>query len=149
MLALLSCSPQKKLNRLIAKQERLIDKYPDLVKARDTVFTFDTIIKEKPVVKFKPYRVIENKWDTIYKDKTKFIYKVGKDSAGGLTLEGEIQCPPDTVYKEGAIIERTVYKEVPKMNFFQKIFYWLGLLVALAFGLYFGGKLLLKQIKPF
>lgn len=126
-LALFSCSPQKKLNRAIKKQEKLLAKYPELIQKRDTVFLYDTIIKPKEVIRtdkiFIPKDSIVH--DTIIQDNTKIVYRVSRD-----TLEIQVECPPDTVFQESKVITNTVHKEVNKMSGFQKGFFWFGIVAA-------------------
>ena len=123
---LFSCSPQKRMNRLINKFPHLTETTIDTIRIIDTfvVEKFDTtlvnnFIKQDCVIVINNERLkISYKYDTITE---KIIHSV--------------KLPNDTIYKEKIIpieVEKVVYKELTWWEQYQTIIYvLLGLFVLL------------------
>ena len=123
---LFSCSPQKRMNRLIKKFPHLTETTIDTIRIIDTfvIQQYDTtiinnVIKQDCVILINNERVkISYKWDTI---KEQIIHSV--------------KLPNDTIYQEKIIpieVEKVVYKELTWWEQYQTIIYvLLGLFVLL------------------
>jgi hypothetical protein len=120
LLLLSSCTPQRRL-------ERLLKKHPELTNV-DSVVIRDTIRIIVPKVRIDTVVNIEELWDTIYLEKDQLAVKVWRDRYNKVYIQG--QC--DTVFVE-KIIDRKVpvkiYEETP---LWKKVFYWI-LAIIIAF----------------
>ena len=120
LLLLSSCTPQRRL-------ERLLKKHPELTHV-DSVIIRDTIRITVPKVRIDTVVEIEELWDTIYLEKDQLTVKVWRDRYNKIYIQG--QC--DTVFVE-KIIDRKVpvkiYEETP---IWKKVFYWI-LAIIIAF----------------
>jgi len=120
LLLLSSCTPQRRL-------ERLLKKHPELTHV-DSVIIRDTIRITVPKVRIDTVVEIEELWDTIYLEKDQLTVKVWRDRYNKVYIQG--QC--DTVFVE-KIIDRKVpvkiYEETP---LWKKVFYWI-LAIIIAF----------------
>lgn len=108
LIIIVSCSPQKRLNRLI-------DKHPSLVES-DTVFVKYTIITKEVKSDTAFFYLIDSIIVTNEKLEIKYIKK--NDT---IYLSGK--CKSDTIYYTNEVlVEKVVYKEAKKkVSFWNKI----------------------------
>lgn len=117
VILLVSCSPQKRMNRLIKKFPHLTESKIDTIRIIDTfvIQQYDTtlinnVIKQDCVIVINNERVkISYKYDTI---KEQIIHS--------------IKLPNDTIYKEKIIpieVEKVVYKELDWWEKYQSLIY--------------------------
>lgn len=117
VILLVSCSPQKRMNRLIKKFPHLTETKIDTIRLIDTfvIQQYDTtlinnVIKQDCVIVINNERVkISYKYDTI---KEQIIHSV--------------KLPNDTIYKEKIIpieVEKVVYKEISWWEKYQSLIY--------------------------
>jgi hypothetical protein len=117
VILLVSCTPQKRMNRLIKKFPHLTETKIDTIRFIDTfvIQQYDTtlinnVIKQDCVIVINNERVkISYKYDTI---KEQIIHS--------------IKLPNDTIYKEKIIpieVEKVVYKEISWWEKYQTLIY--------------------------
>lgn len=117
VILLVSCTPQKRMNRLINKFPHLTETKIDTIRLIDTfvIQQYDTtlisnVIKQDCVIVINNERVkISYKYDTI---KEQIIHSV--------------KLPNDTIYKEKIIpieVEKVVYKELDWWEKYQSLIY--------------------------
>ena len=117
VILLVSCTPQKRMNRLIKKFPHLTETKIDTIRFIDTfvIQQYDTtlinnVIKQDCVIVINNERVkISYKYDTI---KEQIIHT--------------IKLPNDTIYKEKIIpieVEKVVYKEISWWEKYQSLIY--------------------------
>ena len=117
VILLVSCTPQKRMNRLIKKFPHLTETKIDTIRLIDTfvIQQYDTtlinnVIKQDCVIVINNERVkISYKYDTI---KEQIIHS--------------IKLPNDTIYKEKIIpieVEKVVYKELDWWEKYQSLIY--------------------------
>ncbi len=117
VILLVSCSPQKRMNRLIKKFPHLTETKIDTIRLIDTfvIQQYDTtlisnVIKQDCVIVINNERVkISYKYDTI---KEQIIHSV--------------KLPNDTIYKEKIIpieVEKVVYKEISWWEKYESLIY--------------------------
>lgn len=112
LLLVVSCSPQKRLNRLI-------DKHPELVQ-KDTINFKDTIIVPGPTANFNiPFTNFKDNIKFEEKNGIKIFYKIEHD-----TVKINVEVAIDTVYINKKIpIEKIKYitKIKTKFSLFEKL----------------------------
>jgi hypothetical protein len=117
VILLVSCTPQKRMNRLIKKFPHLTETKIDTIRFIDTfvIQQYDTtlinnVIKQDCVIVINNERIkISYKYDTI---KEQIIHS--------------IKLPNDTIYKEKIIpieVEKVVYKEISWWEKYQTLIY--------------------------
>jgi hypothetical protein len=117
VILLVSCTPQKRMNRLIKKFPHLTETKIDTIRLIDTfvIQQYDTtlisnVIKQDCVIVINNERIkISYKYDTI---KEQIIHSV--------------KLPNDTIYKEKIIpieVEKVVYKELDWWEKYQSLIY--------------------------
>ena len=117
VILLVSCTPQKRMNRLIKKFPHLTETKIDTIRFIDTfvIQQYDTtlinnVIKQDCVIVINNERIkISYKYDTI---KEQIIHS--------------IKLPNDTIYKEKIIpieVEKVVYKEISWWEKYQSLIY--------------------------
>lgn len=128
LIIIVSCSPQKRLNRLI-------DKHPSLVES-DTVFIKDTIITKEVKSDTAFFYLIDS--IIVTNEKLEIKYIKNNDT---IYLSGK--CKSDTIYYTNEVlVEKVVYKEAKKkVSFWNKIELILALLILMVVTL-FGIKIL-------
>lgn len=121
IMALTSCSPEKRARRLLKhaakdiRKAKLLDpmSVPDVEVRTDTVYLTD--IKKDTIVKFE-----ENVRDTIiFKDKTVVRYRVRTD-----TIEIEVDCPDQIVVTDSIFVPRPITTEPTTIQSLKKL-WWL------------------------
>jgi len=126
LIFLYSCSPQKKLNRLIKKHPELLEISYDTIRVRDTIY-IETSRNDTTTL-------IQKHDSTIVINNEKIYLKYFYDT---LTREiyHEVECKGDTVYYYKEIpykVEKVVFKELSWWDKYKTILYIiLGVLVAL------------------
>lgn len=128
LIIIVSCSPQKRLNRLI-------DKHPSLVES-DTVFIKDTIITKEVKSDTAFFYLIDS--IIVTNEKLEIKYIKNNDT---IYLSGK--CKSDTIYYTNEVlVEKVVYKEAKKkVSFWNRIELILALLILMVITL-FGIKIL-------
>lgn len=123
LMIIVSCSPQRRLNRLI-------DKHPSLVQ-NDTVFIKDTIITKEVKSDTAFFYLVDSIIVTNEKLEIKYIKK--NDT---IYLSGK--CKSDTIYYTNEVlVEKVVYKEVKKkVSIWNRIELILALLVLMIITLF-------------
>ena len=122
ILLLVSCSPQKRLNRLITKHPNLIQL--DTLIVRDTIviesFNYDTVT----TFKYSDTTIIVNTEKVL----ARYYYDTLRQE-----IWHEIECKEDTVfYKKLVPVEKVVYKELSFWEKYETLIYiLLGLFILL------------------
>lgn len=116
LIIIVSCSPQRRLNKLI-------DKHPSLMES-DTVFIKDTIITKEVKSDTAFFYLIDSIIVTNEKLEIKYVKK--NDT---IYLSGK--CKSDTIYYTNEVlVEKVVYKEAKKkVSFWNRVELILALLV--------------------
>ena len=119
---LISCSPQKRLNRLIDKHPNLIQL--DTIKIVDTiiVLSYDTVILNN-VVKHDTTIIVNTE-----RVLARYYYDTLRQE-----IWHEIECKNDTIYYEKLVpVDRVIYKELSFWEQYQTLIYILiGLFILL------------------
>jgi len=122
ILLLVSCSPQKRLNRLITKHPNLIQL--DTLIVRDTIviesFNYDTVT----TFKYSDTTIIVNTEKVL----ARYYYDTLRQE-----IWHEIECKEDTIFYEKLVtVEKVVYKELSFWEKYQTLIYiLLGLFILL------------------
>jgi hypothetical protein len=122
ILLLVSCSPQKRLNRLITKNPDLIQL--DTLIVRDTIviesFNYDTVTS----FKYSDTTIIVNTEKVL----ARYYYDTLRQE-----IWHEIECKEDTIFYEKLVpVEKVVYKELSFWEKYQTLIYiLLGLFILL------------------
>jgi len=126
LIFLYSCSPQKKLNRLIKKHPELVEVTFDTIKFRDTIYIQNYIHDTVNEITFHDTTIIVNNEKTF----ARYYYDTLRQE-----IYHEIKCKGDTVYYYKEIpfkVEKVVFKELSWWDKYRVIIYIvLGLLIAL------------------
>jgi hypothetical protein len=118
---MVSCSPQKKLNRLLKK-------HPELI-VKDTVNIKDTIITES--VKHDTLLNWNTLYDTAYIEKDKLRIKVVRVN-DSIFIRGE--CVGDTIYYEKQVLVDKIIQQKSEQNkWFNKLLFVLMLIFVILF----------------
>jgi len=147
LLALMSCTMEKRMDRKIRRAERKIEnltiKYPQLLQ-KDTLY--DTFNIVTPTVKYDT-SFIDKAGDTtyIYKDKLRIKYVRTGDTT---YIEGE--CKGDTIIQTVEIpIERIVVRKQTFEERFGRFFKFSWILVVIVLLLYLAVRGIFRLMKPF
>ena len=113
ILLLVSCSPQKRLNRLISKNPDLIQL--DTLIVRDTIviesFNYDTVT----TFKYSDTTIIVNTEKVL----ARYYYDTLRQE-----IWHEIECKEDTIFYEKLVpVEKVVYKELSFWEKYQTLIY--------------------------
>ena len=115
---IISCTPQKKLARLVKK-------HPELV-STETIYKSDTTITEK--IKTDSFFVSHQLTDTFTVVKDNIKYRIIKSFD---TIRINIEVPADTIIKEIPITQNVVQPIEQKRSVLKNIFYGLLLIILL------------------
>ena len=117
---LISCSPQKRLNRLITK-------YPSLVEL-DTILVRDTVVVEN--YNYDTTTLIRTHDTTVVINNEKVVLKYFYDTLRE-TIYHDVECIGDTVYTEKLItVEKAVFRELSWWEKYKEFIY-IGLVLIL------------------
>ena len=130
---LISCSPQKKLNRLITK-------YPSLVEL-DTILVRDTVVVEN--YNYDTTTLIRTHDTTVVINNEKVVLKYFYDTLRE-TIYHDVECIGDTVYTEKLItVEKAVFRELSWWEKYKEFIYIGLVLILVLFVLKKIGKIVL------
>ena len=130
---LISCSPQKRLNRLITK-------YPSLVEL-DTVLVRDTVVVEN--YNYDTTTLIRTHDTTVVINNEKVVLKYFYDTLRE-TIYHDVECIGDTVYTEKLItVEKAVFRELSWWEKYKEFIYIGLVLILVLFVLKKIGKIVL------
>ena len=117
---LISCSPQKRLNRLITK-------YPSLVEL-DTILVRDTVVVEN--YNYDTTTLIRTHDTTVVINNERVVLKYFYDTLRE-TIYHDVECIGDTVYTEKLItVEKAVFRELSWCEKYKEFIY-IGLVLLL------------------
>jgi len=117
---LISCSPQKRLNRLITK-------YPSLVEL-DTILVRDTVVVEN--YNYDTTTLIRTHDTTVVINNERVVLKYFYDTLRE-TIYHDVECIGDTVYTEKLItVEKAVFRELSWWEKYKEFIY-IGLVLLL------------------
>jgi hypothetical protein len=121
LLLFASCSPQKRLNRLL-------DKHPQLT-AKDTVMINDTIITEH--ISHDTLLNWATLYDTAYIEKERLRIKIVRHN-DSIYIKGE--CLSDTIYRQHKVyVDKIIYKKNKKDGWINRGLFFLLLIFAIAY----------------
>ena len=130
---LISCSPQKRLNRLITK-------YPSLVEL-DTILVRDTVVVEN--YNYDTTTLIRTHDTTVVINNKKVVLKYFYDTLRE-TIYHDVECIGDTVYTEKLItVEKAVFRELSWWEKYKEFIYIGLVLILVLFVLKKIGKIVL------
>ena len=130
---LISCSPQKRLNRLITK-------YPSLVEL-DTILVRDTVVVEN--YNYDTTTLIRTHDTTVVINNEKVVLKYFYDTLRE-TIYHDVECIGDTVYTEKLItVEKAVFRELSWWEKYKEFIYIGLVLILVLFVLKKIGKIVL------
>ena len=132
-LLIISCSPQKRLNRLITK-------YPQLTEI-DTIIVRDTVVVEN--YNYDTTTIIRLHDTTTVVNNERLILKYYYDTLRE-TIYHEVKCVGDTVYTEKLItVEKAVFRELSWWDKYKEFIYIGLVLILILFVLKKLGKIVL------
>ena len=130
---LISCSPQKRLNRLITK-------YPSLVEL-DTILVRDTVVVEN--YNYDTTTLIRTHDTTVVINNEKVVLKYFYDTLRE-TIYHDVECIGDTVYTEKLItVEKALFRELSWWEKYKEFIYIGLVLILVLFVLKKIGKIVL------